>query len=221
MNNNWYCSWASYWRKLVVQRNNMTTESNQTSNTVSEAIFVEGLRKGDQQVFAQMYEVFSPPLYAFIVSRVRDAEVAENLLQDVFVKAWRNNNQYDAGKGRLFIWMYKICSNCCIDYLRSKQHRIHSQSVYSGDWLGGLRHYVASGLMPDRIGLRNMLDKLNMDEKEVLDLVYFKGFTQAEVAELKQMPLGTVKTRCSRAIKKLRVLFEYNQLTPSPAFVAA
>lgn len=201
--------------------NNMTTGSDQTSNAASEAIFVEALRSGNQQVFAQMYERFSPPLYAFIVNRVKDAEVAENLLQDVFVKAWRNSGQYDASKGRLFIWMYKICSNCCIDYLRSKQHRIHGQSVYGGDQSENLRHYVASGLMPDRIGLRNMLNKLNVDEKEVLDLVYFKGFTQAEVAELKQMPLGTVKTRCSRAIKKLRVLFEYNQLELSPAFVAA
>ncbi len=199
----------------------MTTESSQSTNTASEAIFVEALRSGNQQVFAQMYERFSPPLYAFIVSRVKDAEVAENLLQDVFVKAWRNSSQYDAAKGRLFIWMYKICSNCCIDYLRSKQHRIHSQSVYGGDRPESLRHYVAAGLMPDRIGLRNMLNKLNGDEKEVLDLVYFKGFTQAEVAELKQMPLGTVKTRCSRAIKKLRVLFEYNQLAVLPAFVAA
>ena len=221
MNNSWHCRWVTFGCKLVVQKNKMTTESNHTNNCAAEAIFLEGLRNGDQQVFSQMYERFSPPLYAFILSRVKDAEVAENLLQDVFVKAWRNSGQYDASKGRLFIWMYKICSNCCIDHLRSKQHRIQSQSVYSGDRPESLRHYVASGLMPDRIGLRNMLDKLNGDEKEVLELVYFKGFTQAEVAELKQMPLGTVKTRCSRAIKKLRVFFEYNQLAAASAIAAA
>lgn len=199
----------------------MFTESNPANSVVPESFFLQGLQNNDERVIAQLYQRFSPPLYAFILSRVKDAEVAENLLQDVFVKAWRNSGQYDASKGRLFIWMYKICSNCCIDYLRSKQHRINKQSVYSGDWPDSLRHYVASGLMPDRIGLRNMLNQLSIDEKEVLELVYFKGFTQAEVAELKRMPIGTVKTRCSRAIKKLRSLFEYNQLAQSPAFVMA
>jgi RNA polymerase sigma factor (sigma-70 family) len=199
----------------------MPAEPTDSNNAVSEAIFIAGLKNNDQQVFAQMYQQFSPPLYAFIVSRVKDTEVAENLLQDVFVKAWRNASQYDPAKGRLFIWMYKICSNCCIDYLRSKQHRINSQSVYSGDKSDSLRHYVAVGLMPDRIGLHNMLNKLSTDEREVLELVYFKGFTQAEVAGLKNIPLGTVKTRCSRAIKKLRSFFDYNQLTNLPPFVLA
>jgi RNA polymerase sigma factor (sigma-70 family) len=199
----------------------MPTEPTRPNNDTSEAHFVEGLKNNDQQVFAKMYEQFSPPLYAFIISRVKDAEVAENLLQDVFVKAWRNGNQYDAAKGRLFIWMYKICSNCCIDYLRSKQHRINGQSVHLGQFSEQLRHYVASGLMPDRIGLRNMLNKLSADEREVLELVYFKGFTQAEVAGLKKIPLGTVKTRCSRGIKKLRSFFEYNQLTTLPVLVLA
>jgi RNA polymerase sigma factor (sigma-70 family) len=197
----------------------MPAEPTGTNNAVSETIFVAGLLNKDQQVFAQLYQQFSPPLYAFIVSRVKDTEVAENLLQDVFVKAWRNAGQYDPAKGRLFIWMYKICSNCCIDYLRSKQHRINSQSVYGSDLPDKLRHYVAVGLMPDRIGLRNMLGKLSDDEREVLELVYFKGFTQAEVAGLKNIPLGTVKTRCSRAIKKLRNLFDYNQLATLPPFI--
>lgn len=187
----------------------MTTEPITTNRSIEEADFVHGLRQGSQQVFAQMYERFSPPLYSFILGKVKDSEVAENLLQDVFVKVWRNSAQYDEGKGRLFIWMYKICNNCCIDYLRSKQHRISRQSVVSSELLGMLPQQSVAGAVPDRIGLYNMVRQLKGEEREIVELLYFKGYTQAEVAGMKNMPLGTVKTRCAKAIKKLRSLFEY------------
>jgi RNA polymerase sigma-70 factor, ECF subfamily len=189
----------------------MTQQGTTAATTAQEAIFVAGLRAQDQQVFAQMYQQFSPPLFSFILGKVKDTEVAENLLQDVFLKTWKHHAQYDAAKGRLFIWMYKICSNTCIDYLRSKQHRVSRQSVLGGYLPENPSCQASGAASPDRIGLKKLVGQLRDEEREILELLYFKGYTQAEVAGLKGIPLGTVKTRCSKAIKKLRSFFEYRQ----------
>jgi RNA polymerase sigma-70 factor, ECF subfamily len=221
MDTKWHCSWANLCHIIVLKGAIMTTEPTTACRANEEAIFIQGLRTGSQQVFARMYERFSPPLYSFVLSRVKDTEVAENLLQDVFVKVWRNSGQYDEAKGRLFIWIYKICNNCCIDYLRSKQHRISRQSLLNGNLLDVLPHQSQKGVSPDRIGLYKMVRQLKNEEREIVELLYFRGYTQAEVAGLKNMPLGTVKTRCTRAIQQLRRLFEYQQPNWEPSVALA
>jgi RNA polymerase sigma-70 factor, ECF subfamily len=169
--------------------------------------FVSGLKSHDQKIFAKIYSRFSPALYGTILSFVKDTELAENLLQDVFIKAWNSSAQYDAAKGRLFIWMYRICRNTCIDYTRSKHCRISKLSVLDGNNSGEVKSRSAEKFTPDHIGLRAIVNGLRKEERELVELLYFKGYTQAEVAELKSMPIGTVKTRSARAIKNLRKFF--------------
>jgi RNA polymerase sigma factor (sigma-70 family) len=178
-----------------------------TLNSDEETEFVNGLKEHNEQVFAAMYNRFSPALYGTILKWVKDTELAENLLQDVFMKAWNNSNQYDAAKGRLFVWMYRISRNICIDHIRSKRHRISKLSVLNGDAIESVRRRGEAGFSPDHIGLKKVVSGLRPEERELIELLYFRGYTQAEVAIIKSMPVGTVKTRSARAIKNLRKFF--------------
>ena len=174
-------------------------------NSTEEELIV-ALRSGNQQSFGKFYNRFAQVLYGTIMTWINDAHVAENLLQDAFVKAWANRETYDPAKGRLFTWLYNITRNVCIDYYRSRQYKKGKASILSND-LVLMKNTKQVNQMPDTIGVRKLLDLLRKEEKQVVELMYFKGFTQKEIARLMDMPLGTVKTRMSMAIKNLRSLF--------------
>ena len=187
----------------------MTTNQNQPALTpVAEDDLLSCLYSDDQRDFHKLYNWFAPALLGLILKWIKDKEVAENLLQDVFIKAWRCRELYDAGKGRLFTWLYRMARNICIDHLRSKRHK-NNLALLPADHLAGIKNsFVEEGLLTDAIGLRKLVDALRQEEKIVVDLMYFKGFTQRQVAELMNIPLGTVKTRMNKAIKDLRYYFK-------------
>jgi RNA polymerase sigma factor (sigma-70 family) len=173
----------------------------------NEQDLVAGLVKSDQHTFSRLYDKFSSSLFSMIVNWVKDTEVAENLLQDVFLRAWNSRERYDESKGRLFTWLYRISRNICIDYYRSRRYKQSRAFITTEDIAEVLPDNQAFTRPVDSIMLRKFVNDLRQEEKEVIDLMYFKGFTQCEIAELLQMPLGTVKTRANRAVKNLRRVF--------------
>lgn len=181
--------------------------TNQNLAAENEQDLVAGLVASDQQSFRRLYDKFSSSLYGTIVSWIKDTEVAENLLQDVFIKAWKNRERYNESKGRLFTWLYKISRNICIDYYRSRRYKNSKADVITDDISNVLSDNSTFARSVDTIMLRKFVNGLRHEEKEVIDLMYFKGFTQCEIAELLSMPLGTVKTRANRAVKNLRRVF--------------
>ena len=166
------------------------------------------LQSNEQLHFSKFYNRFSAALFGLILNWIKDAEVAENLLQDVFVKAWRGRELYDPSKGRIYTWLYNIARNTCIDFLYSKTFKKTKASLLSDDMAVLVPSLKNGGLTPDTIGLRKLVNTLREEEREVIELMYFKGFTQTEIAAIMNMPLGTVKTRVSRAIKNLRYFFK-------------
>jgi RNA polymerase sigma-70 factor, ECF subfamily len=181
--------------------------TNQNLAAENEQDLVAGLVASDQQSFRRLYDKFSSSLYGTIVSWIKDTEVAENLLQDVFIRAWKNRERYNETKGRLFTWLYKISRNICIDYYRSRRYKNSKADVITDDISNVLSDDSTFARSLDTIMLRKFVNGLRHEEKEVIDLMYFKGFTQCEIAELLSMPLGTVKTRANRAVKNLRRVF--------------
>lgn len=185
----------------------MTTQTNQQTDH-RENEMKECLLGNSDRHFSKLYDNYSAALFSLILKWISDIEAAENLLQDVFIKAWRSRDLYDASKGKIFTWMYNITRNICIDHLRSKAYKKSKVSVLSDDISGLMPGFSNSSMSPDTIGLRKLVDSLRHEEKEVIELMYFKGFTQKEIAMLMNTPLGTVKTRMSRAIKNLRYYFK-------------
>ena len=128
--------------------------------------------------------------------------MANDVLQEVFIKIFRQIDQYDSTKGRLFTWMINISRNAGIDTLRSKSYNTQKQNRELTEHV-----YIAAGVTnteTDKIGLRKIVSNLKEDHKVLVELAYFQGYTQDEISKLLNIPLGTVKTRLRSALIQLK-----------------
>ncbi len=176
------------------------------SLTYTETELVQLLKQHSAVGFNYLYNSYSGALYNIILSILQDAELANDTLQEVFVKIWKQIDQYDPDKGRLFTWMINIGRNATIDTLRSKsyksqkQNRELTENVYSAAGV--------TNIQTDEIGLRKTVNKLKEEYKILIDLAYFLGYTQDEISKLLNIPLGTVKTRLRSALIQLKELLK-------------
>lgn len=172
----------------------------------AEAELVSLLKQRSQEAFHYLYDNYAGALNTVVIAMVKDAEYAADVLQEVFIKIWRQIEQYDDSKGRLFTWMANIARNASIDMLRSKGYRNSQKNQELPDNV-----YQISGadtMKPETIGLRNFLHKLRPEHKAVLDLSYFQGFSHDEIAKILNIPVGTVKTRIRSAVIQLRSMMK-------------
>ncbi|MDB5246291.1 MAG: sigma-70 family polymerase sigma factor [Segetibacter sp.] len=160
------------------------------------------LKQRQESAFSYLYDHYSGSLYSVILGIIPDREIASDILQDVFIKIWRQIETYDTTKGRLFTWMLNVARNASIDALRSKnyqqgqQNRELTENVY--DAAGSTQTNT------DKIGLRKIVHKLKDDYRVLIELSYFEGFTQDEISKMLRIPLGTVKTRLRTALIQLK-----------------
>ncbi len=178
-----------------------------TSHVLSEDLLVAQLRAKDQKAISQLYHNYSAALYGVILRVVKQEEVAEDVLQETFVKIWSAFSSYDEQKGRLFTWMLNIARNLAIDKIRSKQYRVSSKTQPM-EGTDTFRMVSSDEIKPDDIGVKEITNQLIPDQKIIIDMMYFGGYTQSEVAEELNIPLGTVKTRARMAIKLLGKLIK-------------
>jgi RNA polymerase sigma-70 factor (ECF subfamily) len=167
-----------------------------------EAILIQRLYARDEQAMTLFYQHYHKSLYHFIWRVVRHDELAEDILQESMLKFWLSFASYDARKGRLFTWALNLSRNLAVDKLREARYkqarRTTSLPEADGDYL-----VAASCFQPEHIGVRDWLAVLPASDRELLDTLYFKGYTHVEAAEHFQLPLGTVKSRVSRILKHL------------------
>lgn len=162
------------------------------------------VRSGDQGAFAYLYDNYSKALFGVIYTIVGDSEESEDILQTVFLKIWNNFGSYDKDKGRLYTWMLNITRNAAIDYTRSKQNKINLKNLSSHNIVHDIDKQYHNAANYDHIGLKNILTELKLEHQMIIDMAYYKGYTQDEIAKQLQMPLGTVKTKVRQAIIILR-----------------
>lgn len=165
---------------------------------------IHRLQAQDSTAIGALYDAYGGALFGVVLRVVQHRELAEQVLQDTFVKAWRNGASYDTGKGRLFTWLLNIARNTAIDATRTA-HFQHSRKT---DSLDAVVHSPgSSNINPDQIGVREVVERLDEKYRTLIELIYFKGYTQEEVAEETGIPLGTIKTRLRYAINELRGVF--------------
>ncbi|WP_405199004.1 RNA polymerase sigma factor [Christiangramia sp. LLG6405-1] len=162
------------------------------------------LQNGNQRAFERIYELYSESVYGIIFSIVNDKDIAEEILQDVFLKIWNNASSYNSSKGRFFTWILNIARNASIDQLRSKRHKNSQKNLTADNFVDILESKSNFSAQADAIGIHKYIDVLKPVCKKLIDLLFFKGFTQKETAEELDMPLGTVKTRNRACINSLR-----------------
>lgn len=154
-----------------------------------------------------LYTNYSKALYNIIYQVVQKEEIAEDVLQDTFIKIWNAFDLFDTQKGRLYTWISNIARNLAIDKVRSKDYRNQTQNQDIENHVSTIDSRMSSTLNPENIGIKALVERLKPEQKELIELIYFNGFTHSEVAEHLNMPLGTVKTRIRAAIIELRKYF--------------
>ena len=184
-------------------------ESN--SALVDESDLVARLRRQENRGIEMLYDHYSSALYGVILRILKREELAEDVLQETFIKVWRNIGSYDETKGRLFTWLVRIARNLALDRLKSRDFRNTQQNQSLDDVVTLVDDRMSSEHQVDAIGLGRILEGLKPEQQVLVDLIYFQGYTQAEASEELRIPLGTVKTRMRAAISALRGIFSSNE----------
>jgi len=175
--------------------------------SLSEEELILALRRREKIAAEALYDMYSASLYGVISRIVVDTAVAEDVLQDTFVKIWNSFSSYSADKGRLFTWMVNIARNLAIDKIRSKDFKNQNKNQELENNVDFIDEQRNSVYKPELMGLKELVATLKPEQKSILDLVYFKGYTHVEAAEELGVPLGTIKTRLRMAIVQLRKYF--------------
>lgn len=175
--------------------------------SLSEEELVSKLKSQDTIAIQALYDMYSGALLGVISRIIPQIEVAEDILQETFIKIWNSADSYDSTKGRLFTWMMNIARNLSIDKLRSKDFKNSekNQDIENNvDFIDAQKKVTFNA---DLLGLKELVTALKPEYNDVVQMIYFKGYTHVEAAEELNLPLGTVKTRIRKAILELRKHF--------------
>jgi RNA polymerase sigma-70 factor (ECF subfamily) len=160
--------------------------------------------KKDDRAFTLMYDMYAKNLYGVIYNLINNREEAEDIMQEVFVKIWQNIGSYNESKGRFFTWIINIARNTTIDKMRSKGFNNSRKNLSSDNFVHLLDDSNKLSHMIDSIGIQEFVKKLKPKCIQIINLLFFKGYTQQEVADELEIPLGTVKTQNRNCINDLR-----------------
>ncbi|MBT8233219.1 MAG: sigma-70 family RNA polymerase sigma factor [Saprospiraceae bacterium] len=155
-----------------------------------------------------IYENYGSNLYGFVLKMVNDEALAQDIIQDSFVKIWKNSEKYDPKKARLFTWMLNICRNQAIDRIRSR--KLKPTSEIQDDNLN-VGTYGITQLNVDHVDIREKVEMLEDKYKEVVEVLFFRGMTQKEASDFMGIPLGTVKSRLKIALRELNKIYQYKK----------
>ena len=165
------------------------------------------LRNREKIAVEALYDMYSSSLYGVICRIVIDTATAEDVLQETFVKIWHSFSGYSTEKGRLFTWMVNIARNLAIDKIRSKDFKNQNKNQELENNVTFIDEQRNTVYKPELLGIKDLVQTLKPEQKSILELVYFKGYTHVEAADELGIPLGTIKTRLRMAIQELRKHF--------------
>jgi RNA polymerase sigma-70 factor (ECF subfamily) len=160
------------------------------------------MQAGDEQAFATFYGRFAPGLFSMIYAILHDQKESEDVLQEAFVQMWKRAATYDPARSSLFTWAVMIARHKAIDRLRSRQRRTRLVEAADGATVEHSDNVLARS--DERELVRAAMAKLGAEQREAIDLAFFAGLTQTQIADKLGAPLGTVKARIRRGLLALR-----------------
>jgi RNA polymerase sigma factor (sigma-70 family) len=172
-----------------------------------EISLVNRVQTQDQTVIGQLYNDYGGALFGVVYRIVGERDVAEQVLQDTFVKIWRNGPKYNETKGRLYTWMLNIARNTAIDAVRSSGYR-NTKLNTDMDKVGAAM--VADTVDPHLMDIKGIVDKLDEKYRTIVQKIYFEGYTHSDLADELDIPIGTIKTRLRYAMQDLRGMMGHN-----------
>lgn len=179
------------------------------------------LSSDKRRAIQPLLEKYGDALYGVVLRIVQAREIAEDVMQDTFVKVWKHADSYNPAKGRIFTWLVNIARHTAIDKIRTVKFK-ENQKTVTLDRTVYDNEQLSEEMTIRDVGLREVVNRLDEKYSRLIDLLYLQGFTQKEAAEALDIPLGTVKTRAKSAIAQLRALLGSKEwLWPVLLIVAA
>lgn len=172
--------------------------------------FLSAVADGDLTAFESLYDRHAPVVYALLLRILGNADDAQEVLQEAFVKAWSSAAKYDAGRGSEAAWLISIARSRGIDRLRSRKIRAERENdagreiSHRSAFVDPARGADDAIRSQEQKAVRGALAELPEAQRRALELAYFEGLSQSEIAERLGEPLGTIKTRMQLGMKKLR-----------------
>jgi RNA polymerase sigma-70 factor (ECF subfamily) len=164
------------------------------------------LQRREPQALAELYDRYGRLAYALILRVVRDSGTAEDLVQETFLRVWNRVQAFDAQKGALGPWLLAVARNRAIDYLRSAGGRERNAVEFEESDHPSLFIDMESGILASDKArqVKAAVERLSTHQRQVIELAYFEGLSQTEMAQRMGQPLGTVKTWVRAALRTLR-----------------
>lgn len=169
-------------------------------------VLIKKLKNKDSHSFEYLFKSYHESILGVAFNILKNKELSEEVTQDVFLKVWNNIDSYNSKKGRLFTWMLNITRNAAIDKLRSKDFNINKLNLGIDNFTYKLQNNDTEEPKIDSEGLKNIIGKLKGKCIKIIDYIYFRGYTQKEVSDELEIPLGTIKTRNRSCINELRLM---------------
>jgi RNA polymerase sigma-70 factor, ECF subfamily len=186
--------------------------------TLDDESLIRLIAQARPEALGELYDRYGRLVFGLALNSVRDPRTAEEITQDVFLRAWQRAGQYRADRGQVSTWLTSIARHRAIDQLRRRSSRPEQHSI---GWAevplqaqpssNGPEKAVPLNL--DRERVRHAMAELPQEQKHVLALAYFRGLSHSEIARALDLPLGTVKTRVRLGMQKLRRTLEPEQIT--------
>ncbi len=168
-------------------------------------VWLEALARGEESALAALYDAFAAPVFNLCVRMLRDRGAAEDLLQDVFLEAWRRAERYDAGRGNVLSWLLCMTRSRALDRLRAEKSRQRRERAVGIRMTPAVEPLAHASLQEEGERVRAAFATLPEARRRCLELAYFEGLSQSEIAARLALPLGTVKTHVRKGLQRLRV----------------
>ena len=164
------------------------------------------MSSGDESALATLYDRWSDRVHSLAVHLLRDARDAEDIVEETFWQAWRGAARYDAVRGNVGTWLLTICRSRSLDKLRSRRRRPEDTTLDDAPETASAEPDAMDAMVTLETGriVRAALAELPLEQRQTIELAYFRGLSQSEIAERTGQPLGTIKTRVRLAMAKLR-----------------
>jgi RNA polymerase sigma-70 factor (ECF subfamily) len=173
----------------------------------SDRELAERLKRREPQAMADLYDRYGRQAYALIFRIVRDQEMAEDLVQETFIRIWSRVQAFDSARGALGAWLMAVARNRAIDYIRSVDGRMarSSYELVEMENPALFSNLENQTVMADQVKrIKEAIGQLDPSHRTVIEMAYFEGLSQSEIAEKLGQPLGTIKTWVRTALKNLR-----------------
>lgn len=189
---------------LDVLKNQKKQDFSILSITPTEQKIIDYLQKGDKRALNLLYENYSNSLYGVILKITINEEVAQDALQETFIKVWKNHLKYDPKKAKLFTWLFRIARNTAIDKLRSFNNRYHKEVQIE---TSNVYILPTTNFNEDVMDIKKHVGTLEEKYQIVLDALFFQGMTQQEASDELDIPLGTIKSRLKIGLRELKKVY--------------